>query len=69
MDFITEIALSAEVGLRVQAMEVLEYTGQQQTYVGRLAENSLNAISDLQEQQAIEILLQHDARIGLATLA
>jgi glutaredoxin-related protein len=64
VDLITEIALSEEVGLRVQAMEVLEYTGQQQTYVGRLAENSLNAISDLQEQQAIEILLQHEARIG-----
>ncbi|MFK7735525.1 MAG: PDZ domain-containing protein [Pirellulaceae bacterium] len=64
VDLITEIALSEEVGLRVQAMEVLEYTGQQQTYVGRLAENSLNAISDIQEQQAIEILLQHEARIG-----
>ena len=64
VDLLTEFALLPDVNLSVEAMDILRVTAEKVTSVGRLANNSLIAIADLQERQAIEIMLHHEAIIG-----
>lgn len=64
VDLLTEFALDSNVTTSLLAMDILRETAEQVTVVGRLAKNSLFAISDLQEQQAMEIMLHHEAEIG-----
>ncbi|MCR9292570.1 MAG: PDZ domain-containing protein [bacterium] len=64
VDLLTEFALDDNVTVSLEALRLLQETAQELTSVGRMAENSLNAISDLQERQAIEILIHHSATIG-----
>lgn len=64
VDLLTEFALQGDVNVSLEALEILRETSEQVTSVGRLAKNSLSAIADLQEKQAIEIMLHHSAEIG-----
>ncbi len=64
IDLLTEFALDDSVSVSLEALQLLEETAQDITSVGKMAENSLAAIADLQERQAIEVLMHHSARIG-----
>lgn len=64
IDLLTEFALSQNVTLSIEALEILRSTSGRINSVGKMAENALSAIAYLQEEQAIEILLHHGAIIG-----
>lgn len=64
VDIVTEMALGGESSIQLEAMEVLKQASKRRSSVGGLANNALSAISELQEGQAIELLLHHGAIIG-----
>lgn len=64
VDLLTVFATQPDVEISLTAIGVLRQTANKMSSVGRLAKNSLTAITDLQEEQAIEILVHHDARVG-----
>ena len=64
VDLLTEFALGDNIVLSLEAIEILEGTAQELTAVGRMAAHALDAIGDLQERQAIEMLIFHSAKIG-----
>ncbi len=64
VDLLTEFAIGGDLDVSRDAKEILEATASSVTSVGRLAENSLLAIADIQERQAIDMLVNHDAIIG-----
>lgn len=65
VDLLTLFAMHKDVVISSQAMDLLRSTSRRMSSVGQLADNSLQAIADLQEEQAIEILVHHRARIGM----
>lgn len=65
VDLLTVFVTHKDVMVSLEALQTLRDTAKQLSSVGKLANNSLHAIADLQEGQAIEILDHHDAHIGL----
>ncbi len=64
IDLLTAFAMHRDVEVSLAAIALLQKTATQMSSLGTLARNSLLAIADLQEQQAIEVLVHHEARIG-----
>lgn len=64
VDLLTVFASNKDVEISLQSMRTLTTTSEQMSSVGKLAANSLQAIADLQEEQAIEILQHNNAHIG-----
>ena len=67
VDLVTEFALRDEAGVQTEATGILERASLRMTSVGNLARNALEAISELHEDQAVEILIHHSAIIGPRT--
>lgn len=61
VDILTVFATHSDVSLSVRAMNTLRATASEVSAIGRLAQNSLDAIAGMQEEQAIETLSLHDA--------
>ncbi len=64
IDLLTIFATQDDIALSLDAMALLQQSANDISLVGRLAKNSLSAIADLQEEQAIEILVQNEAYVG-----
>ncbi|MFN3190897.1 MAG: PDZ domain-containing protein [Aureliella sp.] len=64
IDIIADMALTENARIRDEATSILEAVAGKPTYVGRLAANTLEALSDLQEEHAIEVLLHNGATLG-----
>lgn len=61
VDILTVFATDSDVSISLRAMETLRATASEVSAIGRLAQNSLDAIAGMQEEQAIETLSLHDA--------
>lgn len=64
VDYLTEVALGADIELGIEALEILNAISGQMTSAGKLASNAVYAISELQEEEAIEILRYRKAVLG-----
>lgn len=64
VDILSALATHADVSISLQAREMLQQHANRVSAVGRMADNALHAIADLQEGQALEILRFHGARFG-----
>ena len=61
IDLLTVFATHSDVSISLRAMNTLRATASEVSSIGRLAQNSLDAIAGMQEEQAIETLSLHDA--------
>jgi hypothetical protein len=70
IDLLSSMAMSSDVAVSVEARSALGDLANNTTSVGKLAGNTLNAIADLQEEKAMQILAFHGAqfRHGLFTI-
>ena len=64
IELLSELAVHGDVNVSLRSRETLYEHAQRVTSTGRLAANAVQAISDLQEEQAIETLTHHGARIA-----
>lgn len=64
VDILSTLATHIDVTVSIRAQQVLEQYANRVSAIGRLADNSLRAIADLQEEQALQILSHHGARFG-----
>ena len=64
VDILSGFATHADVAVSAAAREALQRHANRVSAVGRLADNALHAIADLQEGQALEMLRFHGARFG-----
>lgn len=64
VDLLSILATHGDVAISVKARETLAKNANRVSSVGKLADNAVRAIADLQEEQAIEVLLHHHAKIG-----
>ena len=67
VDLLTQFATSDNLAASYEAKKLLEATAGRLSAVGQLARQSVEAISDLEEQRAVEVLLHHDAILGPRT--
>ena len=64
VDLLTQFATSDNLAASYEAKKLLEATAGRLSAVGQLARQSVEAISDLEEQRAVEVLLHNDAILG-----
>lgn len=64
VDVLSSLATHADISVSIRARQVLLQYANRVSAIGRLADNSLRAIADLQEEQALQILSHHGARFG-----
>ena len=64
VDVLSSLATHADISVSIRARQVLLQYANRVSAIGRLADNSLRAIADLQEEQALQILRHHGARFG-----
>jgi hypothetical protein len=64
VDLLSQLAAHGEVATSLLARQTLIDMANHVSSVGRLADNTLRAIADLKEEQAIAILLHHGAKLG-----
>ncbi|MEM7560644.1 MAG: hypothetical protein AAF394_16095, partial [Planctomycetota bacterium] len=67
VDLLTQFATSDNLAASYEAKKLLEATAGRLSGVGQLARQSVEAISDLEEQRAVEVLLHNDAILGPRT--
>lgn len=65
VDILTVFATSTELEISLKSLDILKEAATRLSSVGGLASNALLAIAELREEEAIEILSYHKARIGL----
>ncbi len=63
IDLLSAFAMHADVQTSLRSKQLLRRLADKPSSVGRLASNTLNAIADLQEQKAMEVLRFHGAQI------
>ncbi len=64
VDILSALATHVDVTISIRARQTLQRYANRVSAVGRLADNALHAIADLQEAQALQILSHHGARLG-----
>lgn len=64
IDLLSSMAIHSDVAVSVNAQSTLKKLANDVSSTGRLANNTLLAIADLQEEKAIEILTGHGAYVG-----
>lgn len=64
IDLVSALAMNADTKISIQARNLLETLADDVSAVGHLANNTLHAIADLQEAQAVEDLTYWGAYIG-----
>jgi hypothetical protein len=64
VDLLSVMATHRDLSISVKSRQILGDKANRVSSIGRLADNAVRAIADLQEEQAIEILLHHGGRIG-----
>ena len=67
VDYLTELALGPDLELGIRSRAILNVYSQDASSLGKRASNSLYAISELQEEEAIEILTYQKAVLGPRT--
>ncbi|MCA9133397.1 MAG: PDZ domain-containing protein [Planctomycetales bacterium] len=65
IDLLSVLATHGDLATSLQSRTTLSEHANRVSSIGRLADNAVQAIADLQEEQAYEILIHHGARIGL----
>ncbi len=68
VDILSALATQADANVSSRARQALQQHANRVSAVGRLADNALRAIADLQEEQAIAILSHHGARFGSSNM-
>jgi hypothetical protein len=68
VDVLSALATQTDVTISLQARETLQKHANRVSAVGRMADNAMRAIADLQEEQALQILTHHGARFGPSNL-
>ncbi len=64
INLLSVLATHTDVTISLQAREILGSAAKSVSSIGRMADNAMHTIADLQEEQAMEVLLHHGARIG-----
>lgn len=65
VDLLSSLATHEDVTISRSSQAALRASANRVTSTGRLADNAVRAIADLQEEKALQILTHHGARIGL----
>jgi hypothetical protein len=68
VDVLSTLATQTDVTISLKARETLQKHANRVSAVGRMADNAMRAIADLQEEQALQILTHHGARFGPSNL-
>ncbi len=65
VDLLSSLATHGDVTISRKSQDALRANANRVSSTGRLADNALRAIADLQEEKALQILTHHGARIGM----
>lgn len=66
VDVLSGLATHADLDVSIRARETLQKHANRVSAVGRMADNAVRAIADVQEEQALQVLTHHGARFGPA---
>ncbi len=65
IDLLSSLAMHSDLAISVKSRELLQKNANRVSSLGRLADNAIRAIADVQEEQSLEVLLHHGARVGM----